>query len=124
MNDRMAHFLQSKGIDSFQKLNFLLFLYRHPKTKGTSQEFAERMYFGDMVLLEKIITDLQLAGLVEQIESRYKLCEEPIVKTNLRDLATTFEDPFMRQELINRISWVGWMGSKRRAEDEITLPIG
>jgi len=99
----LSHYLHTKGIDSVQKLNFLLFLQRHPNTKGTPQEFAERLYLGDTVLLEKIIIDLQFAGLVERVQHNYKLRDEPTVKSDLQELVASFEDPLTRQELLNQV---------------------
>ena len=102
MNKGISQDIYSKQIDSYQKLHLLLFLYQHPEMKGTYQEFAERLYFGDTVLLAKILADLQLVGLVEQVDRRYKLCNKPAAKAYLQRLARAFDDPLTRQEILSR----------------------
>lgn len=110
MNSGLAQYIQSKGIDSFQKLQFLLFLHQHPHLKGTRREFAEQLYWRDITLLTKIIIDLQFVGLIEQVGKQYKLRNEPGNMFYLQKLARTFENPLARQELINHVqtqkNWV------------------
>ena len=103
MNRRLARYIQSKRIDSFQKLQFLLFLHQHPKMTGTREEFAKQLYWGDTALLKKIIIDLQFAGLIERVGKHYKLRDEPKVDFYLQKLAQSFENPLDRQQLINYI---------------------
>jgi hypothetical protein len=103
MSNGSSYTSQFRGIDSFQKLTFLLFLQRQPDIQKTSQEFAERLYIGDTGLLHRILTDLQLAGLIEQVGDRYKLCNQPEVRAYLNTLAKKFEDPLARQELLDEI---------------------
>ena len=75
MNTLLANFIQLKRIDSFQKLRLLLFIYQHPRVTGTSEEFAEWLYLADVLLLEKILTDLQMTGLVD--------CAQPAASVGL-----------------------------------------
>jgi len=103
MNQNLAQYLRSKRIDTFQKLNFLLFLHQYPHLKGTSEEFAARLYFGDIVMLKKIIFDLQFAGLVQRVGNRYMLRNDPLTKSYMNILAGTFKDPITRQELLNHV---------------------
>jgi len=103
VNAGLASYVKSKGIDSFQKLQVLLFLSQHPTVNGTCQEFSERLYMGDTVQLTKIIADLQFAGLLEQEGNCYKLRDKPDVKLYLQNLARLFENPLSRQELIDCI---------------------
>jgi hypothetical protein len=103
MSDMVASFIRAKHIDSFQKLCFLLFLQQHPELTGTSREFAERLYFGDVRLLEEIITDLQMVGLIDCTENRYKLHDEPDVRSGLQYLAKEFEDPLARQRILDQV---------------------
>jgi len=103
MNEVITDFLRTKRIDSFQKLRLLLFLYQHPESSGTNQEFAEHLYLGDVRLLEKITGDLHVVGLVHEVEGRYRLHWEPALKWLLGDLARTFEHPLARQELLDQI---------------------
>ena len=103
MKRGLKNYLQNKGVDSVQKLHLLLFLQRHPLLQGTIQELAQRLYFGDIVLLNKILADLQFAELIERIGSRYKLRDAPEVKLYLDALARLFEDPLARQELLQAL---------------------
>lgn len=103
MNRKLTRYIQVKGIDSFQKLQVLLFLHQHPNLKSTGPELAEHLYIGDTVLLTKIIRDLYLAGLVERTGNRYKVRDEPDVQSYLQDLSKTFEDPLARQELLTLV---------------------
>jgi hypothetical protein len=41
MNDRNVNFIKKNQIDSFQKLNFLLFLQTQPDLDATIRELAE-----------------------------------------------------------------------------------
>ena len=103
MSDMIASFIRIKHIDSFQKLCFLLFLHQYPELTGTSREFAERLYFGDVRLLEEIIADLQVVGLVDCVGNRYKLKDGPDVRSSLQYLTGAFEDPLTRQEILDQI---------------------
>jgi hypothetical protein len=103
MSDMIASFIRVKHIDSFQKLCFLLFLHQHPELTGTSREFSERLYFGDVRLLEEIIADLQMVGLVDCVENGYKLHNGPDVRSCLQYLTGAFEDPLARQEILDQV---------------------
>lgn len=103
MNDVTASSSCAKHIDSVPKLQFLLFLHRHPEMSGTSQEFAERLYFGHTPLLETILTELCSAGLLDQIENCYKLCQDAEKRAYLRYLASAFEDPLTRQKVLDQV---------------------
>lgn len=105
MSIGIINFIRSKHIDSFQKLRFLLFLYQHPGTMGTSQEFAERLYFGDSPLVTRIIQDLQRVGLLDCIENRYQLRNEPTIRMALQTLTEIFENPLARQALLDQIKY-------------------
>jgi len=100
MINQLRRYLQHIGVDSFQKLNFLLFLSQNPDLNGTVQEYAKWLYFGDEVLLEKIILDLQMAGLVDHHKDNYRLCCDPSTKLYLQSLVKIFDDPLARQELL------------------------
>lgn len=100
MSYELRRYLQHIGVDSFQKLNFLLFLSQNPDSSGTVQDYAQWLYFGDEVLLEKIILDLQMAGLVDHHKDSYRLCCDPSTKLYLQSLVKIFDDPLARQELL------------------------
>ena len=103
MNEAIQTYIRAKNIDSFQKLRLLLYLYQHPHLKGTSQDLANRLHLGDILLIEKIIADLQQAGLIDRVENYYKLPDEPEVRLHLQHLAQAFEHPLTRQELLRQV---------------------
>lgn len=104
MDDDAIKFMRDKQIDSFQKLRFLLFLYQHPDLNATTQEFAERLYLGDVLLLQKIIDDLKEAGLVNCSKGYCTLHLNPDTKSCLQCVLKTFSDPLARQELLNQVT--------------------
>ena len=93
MQESVANFIRANNIDSFQKLRFLLFLRQNPEVAGTYQQFAGRLYLGDLYLLKEIIRDLQETNLLNCSENRCKLRDAPEVKSGLEGLAKAFEDP-------------------------------
>ncbi len=101
----VAGCIQAMRIDSYQKLRFVLFLDQHPEIKGTSQEFAERLHLGNTLLLEEILADLQKASLIDQVEDSYRLNDEPGIRSTLRSLAKAFEDPLVRQEILDQVKY-------------------
>jgi hypothetical protein len=103
MNEQLQEFIQTKQIDSVPKLNLLLFLHRNPDLKATTHDFAEGLYLGDTVLLERIIADLQAAGVVHRSGDRYHLPDQAEVKLCLQHLAESFEHPLIRQHLLDRV---------------------
>ena len=103
MMDPIVEFIHVRHIDSFQKLFFLLFLYQHPDIQGTSQEFGTRLYLGNVQLIEKILADLQRAGLVDKVENGYKLHMAEDTCLDLSLLAQAFEDPLTRQQLLDQV---------------------
>jgi hypothetical protein len=103
MNEIVNTYIRTNNIDSFQKLRFLLFLHQHPHLKATSQEFANRLHLADTLLIENIITDLHQAGLIDRVDNRYKLSDEPEIRSQLQHLARAFEHPLTRQELLKQV---------------------
>lgn len=103
MND-LVKFIRAKRIDSFQKLRLLDFLHRHPESSWTSQEIAERLYLGNMPLLEEIMADLRSAGLVDCVANRCILHNETEVRSCLQCLAEICEDPLARQQILDQVT--------------------
>ena len=103
MNDSVVEFIRVKHIDSFQKLRLVLFLHRHPHLTGTCQEFAAHLHLGNSILMERIIADLHRVGLVNCVEDRLKLNDNPDIDSCLEYLAQAFEDPLTRQGILNQI---------------------
>jgi hypothetical protein len=99
----IADFIQAKRIDSFQKLRLLLFLYQRPEVTKSLKQLAERLYLGHLPLLERMMNDLRLAGLVERVGSRYQLSDDPEVRSYLKALAETFDDPMARQQILAQV---------------------
>jgi hypothetical protein len=103
MNDLIFDFVRARQIDSFQKLRFLLFLHQNPDLMGTSQQFAEQLYLGDVLLLDRIIRELQKVGLVECVNNRCRLHDQPEIRFHLQFLARVFEDPITRQTILDQV---------------------
>jgi len=55
MTEKIAQFIQTRCIDSYQKLRVLLFFHDHADSSWTSAQIAARLYLGDESLLEKIV---------------------------------------------------------------------
>lgn len=103
MNKVISDFIRSKKIDSIHKLNLLLFLYRNPDTQGTGRCFAEKLYLGDVRLVEKMIQELADKGVINYAGQQYFLVDTPEIKTSLHHLASTYEQPLTRQTLLAQI---------------------
>ena len=98
-----VQFIQTRHIDSFQKLRVLIFFHKHSESSWTSPQIVERLYFGDGLLLEEIIADLQAAGLVDCVANRCKLSNEAEVRSTLQHLVKTCENPLARQEILDTV---------------------
>ena len=103
MKSTMTDQLQSKHINSYHKLRFLLFLQRQPTLIGSHQEFAEWLYLGDIGLVAEIISDLMTAGLMCYSQGRYALKDDPDVRLLLDYLAEAFENPLTRPTLLDEV---------------------
>lgn len=103
MNELITNFLRTRQIDSFQKLHILLFMNQHPYRVGTSQQWAEWLYLGDILFLEKILRELQQVGLVNCIQEVCTLANEAEIKTSLKALGRVFDDPLARQILLHYV---------------------
>ena len=112
----IAEFIQARHIDSFQKLNLLLFLYQHPESSWTSQQMAEGLFLGDVSLLEEIINDLREAGLVDCFGNHCGLRDEPVIRTCIECLAETYENPLDRQRILDQVT-PDTSNAKRRQEN-------
>jgi hypothetical protein len=99
----ITQFIQTRHIDSYQKLRVLLFFYEHPDSSWTSPQIAARLYLGDGPLLEKIVADLQATGLVDCTANRCRLCNEAGIRLPLQHLVQTCENPLARQEILDSI---------------------
>jgi hypothetical protein len=103
MND-VVKFIRARHIDSFQKLGVLAFLYHCPEATWTSQEIAEKLYLGDVPLLEGVIADLRLTGLVDCVGNGCTLRNESGVRSCLQRLDEICEDPLARQQILDHVT--------------------
>ena len=108
VNNTVANFIHVKHIDSYQKLYVLLFLSQHSELIATSRQLAEQLFLGDLSLLEGIINDLCMEGLVDNVTNGYVLHNEPDTKLGLQRLAEAFEDPLDRQEMLDQVTNGPW----------------
>jgi hypothetical protein len=99
----IARFIQTRHIDSFQKLRVLVFFYQHPESSWTGPQLAKQLYLGDEPLLEEIIAELRTAGLVNCEARRCRLSDEITVRSSLRRLINVCENPLTRQEILDQV---------------------
>ena len=62
MTEEIVQFIQTRHVDSFQKLRVLVFFHKHSELSWTSPQIVERLYFGDGLLLEEIMADFENFG--------------------------------------------------------------
>jgi hypothetical protein len=99
----IARFIQTRHIDSFQKLRVLVFFHQHPGSNWTGQQVAKQLYLGDGPVLDEIIGELQAAGLVNCVAHRCKLRDEAGVRLALQHLVHKCENPLTRQEILDQV---------------------
>jgi hypothetical protein len=104
VKNTVANFLHVKHIDSYQKLYVLLFLSRHSELITTSRQLADQLYLGDLSLMEEIIDDLCIEGLLDNVAEHYVLHCEPDTAVSLQCLAEAFEDPLNRQQILDQVT--------------------
>ena len=102
--DDITKFVRARRIDSFQKLRLLVFFHRHPESSWTSQEIAEKLYLGDVPLLEGIIADLRSVGLLDCVGNGCALHNEPGVRSCLQRLDELCQDPLARQQILDHVT--------------------
>ena len=100
---RVPQFIRAKHIDSYQKLRFLFFIYQHPTFSGTGQEFANQLHLGYSPMIDGVIDDLHLVGLLDCVEGRFKLHHDPEIDFCLACLTKVFEDPLARQKVLDQV---------------------
>lgn len=103
MHESLTRFIKTKHINSFQKLRLLLYLHRHPQMCGGSEEFAERLHFGDKYIVERLLNDLEDVGLLCRVGHQYMLNHEPTLQRHLDELAMAFDHPLSRQNLLEEV---------------------
>jgi hypothetical protein len=103
MMTEITQFIQTRQIDSYQKLRVLLFFHNHADLSWTSSQIAGRLYLGDGPLLEEIIADLQATGLVDCTAGRCRLHNEAGLRVKLQHLVKTCENPLARQEILDTV---------------------
>lgn len=103
MSTATLDFLRHKQINSFQKLVFLLFLHQNPGAKGTSQYFAERLYLGNLSLIEQMIAEFKAQGIMDSNGQYHFLQNTPELSASLHHLNQLFEEPATRQSLLDQV---------------------
>ena len=111
MQTQTVSFIRSKHIDSFQKLVFLLFLHKNPEAKGTSQYFAEKLFLGNVTLIEKMIAEFKEKGLMASTDQHHFLQDTPEIRASLQHLHQLFEQPTTRQSLLEQVRHSGYYHS-------------
>ena len=101
--DTIICFLRARNIDSFQKVRLMLFLQQQPEWIGTAQMLANGLHLGNVPLVERMITALQQAGLVDRIEDRFKLRDDPDIKIRLQHLARAYKNPLTRPWILGQL---------------------
>lgn len=100
-------FLSAKRVDSYQKLGLLLWLDRCEQESLSLLELAEQLFIADLPLLERALAGLEITGVVQRTENRYRLIRTPEAEYCLACLAATFESPLARQGLLAQIAALG-----------------
>jgi len=104
MNEAITDFVYTHQIDSFQKLRIIVFLYEHTDLVKTPLELAHKLHLGDVMLVDRIITDLQYVGLLVTNEDRCcDIVAKPETRILLAQLAQVFKTPVSRQELLHLV---------------------
>lgn len=103
MSTATLDFLRRKQINSFQKLVFLLFLHQNPGAKGTSQYFAERLYLGNLTLIEQMIAEFKEHGIMDTNGQYHFLQNTPELSASLNHLHQLFEEPATRHSLLEQV---------------------
>ena len=98
---KAVEFIQSRQIDSYQKLRVLIFFYDHADSSWSGRQIGTRLYLGDGPFLEEIITDLQAAGLLNCSAERCRLRDKAAISVDLEHLIKTCENPLARQEILD-----------------------
>ena len=102
-----VEFIQSRQINSYQKLRVLFFFYDHADSSWSSRQIGTRLYLGEGPFPDEIIADLQAAGLLNCSAECCRLRDEAEITADLEHLIKTCENPLARQEILD--------GLKRRS---------
>ncbi len=103
MNETVLELVRAKNIDSVQKLNLLLFFHKNPEVRGTSHCIAKKLHLGDTRLVETMVEELADEGVISVTGQHLTLANTPEIKTFLRNLAHSYEQPLTRQTLLKQI---------------------
>ena len=101
---KAVDFIHSRQIDSYQKLRVLFFVHNHADSSWSSRQIGRRLYLGEGPFLEKIIADLQAAGLLDCSAERCRLRDEAEISVDLEHLIKTCENPLARQEILDDLN--------------------
>lgn len=99
----IVNFMQTRHIDSFQKLRVLYFFHKHTESGWTSQQIAKQLCLGNWRLVEQIIAELQAVGLLDCAAHHCRLRHGNGVRLSLQHLAHSYEDPLIRQKILDQV---------------------
>ena len=99
----LERFIIHRRIDSFHKLWFLLFLHQRSNENRVNREYVRQVTFADAPTLDEVIDELQNAGLLKTRGESLSIVDDQEVRSDLDRMASVFEDPPGRQELLRRL---------------------
>ena len=99
----LERFIVHRRIDSFHKLWFLLFLHQRSNENRVNREYLRQVTFADDPTLDEVIDELQNAGLLKTRGESLSIVDDQEVRSDLDRMASVFEDPWGRQELLRRL---------------------
>ena len=95
----VTDFIAKHNINSYVKLNLLMYLNEFPNRAGTCEEFASLLYLPSPALQE-LLDELVQSNLLSVYNNRYLLSNQREVGRSLDLLSSTFENPVLRQEIL------------------------
>jgi len=102
IDENLSRFLAQRGIDSFNKVWFLLFLWQRSEN-SINRAFACMATFSDELTLDETIGELERAGLLTVQDGTCSLRRESEIERGLHSMFLTYEDPIARQHLLSRL---------------------
>jgi hypothetical protein len=110
----MCDFVRERRLDSFQKLRLVLWLGHNPGRGFSSQQVSAALHVSDQRLLDGLLAELCETGVICCDGGLWTLADLPELRRCLDCLAIRFEDPLLRQKLLDHIGYRhdGYHGSR------------
>lgn len=102
-NNTLCHFIVDCKINSYRKLNLLLFFFQYPDRTGTSEDVARWLHLGSSFFVEDLLAELEHEEIITQEHGHYRLASKLKGQRCTECLLTHFDDPLSRQKLLARI---------------------